>query len=332
MARISSWVGAVSFAASLALTATVAQADALRAHTTAPGAAPNTMTKLFAKYAEDAGIDVQVIEGQKLAKSMLLLGQGKIELMPTIVGQYARLITGTGPYKNLGDKGPEIAEGVRALVEFNAATQQFFTWESTGIKTLHDLKGKKVYVGPGGGGAGTDIEEIIELVTGMKPGDYESFKAPWGEGMGMMRNGQVDAMVRIAPVGAAVIQEFGLSKPIRFLQIEGDDLTKLDLYLKVPGRSISQIPAGTYEGQTNGDAVNTLSFVAGMGIHAGISDDVAYTLTKAFWDNIDEIKASASFLSTMDPAKPFSVLNVKLHPGALKYYDEAGIAVPDSLR
>ena len=69
-----------------------------------------------------------------------------------------------------------------------------------------------------------------------------------------------------------------------------------------------------------------------MGIHAGISDDVAYTLTKAFWDNIDEIKASASFLSTMDPAKPFSVLNVKLHPGALKYYDEAGIAVPDSLR
>ncbi len=325
-------LGVASFAISLAASAGIASADALRAHTTAPGAAPNTMTKLLAKYAEDAGIDVQVIEGQKLIKSMLLLGQGKIELMPTIVGQYARLAMGTGPYKDMGDKGPEIADGIRSLMEFNAATMQTFAWESTGIKTYHDLRGKKVYVGPGGGGAGTDTEEVIRLVTGMEPGEYESFKAPWGEGMAMMRNGQVDAMVRVAPVGAAIIQEFGLSKPIRFVQIPEEDLPKVQPYLKVPGRSMSTIPAGTYEGQTNTEAVNTFSFVAGMAVNADVSDDVAYTLTKAFWDNVDEIKASASFLSTLDPQNPFTVLNVKLHPGALKYYDEAGIAVPDALR
>ncbi len=325
-------VGAASFAISLAATAGAASADALRAHTTAPGAAPNTMTKLLAKYAEDAGIDVQVIEGQKLIKSMLLLGQGKIELMPTIVGQYARLVTSTGPYRDLGDKGAEIADGIRALMEFNAATMQTFAWDSTGIRTYHDLRGKKIYVGPGGGGAGTDTEEVIRLVTGMEPGDYESFKAPWREGMAMMRNGQVDAMVRIAPVGAAIIQEFGLSKPIRFVQITEEDLPKLQPYLDVPGRAMSQIPAGAYEGQTNEEAVNSFSFVAGMAVNAGISDDVAYTLTKAFWDNIDEIRASASFLSTLDPQNPFTVLNVKLHPGALKYYEEADVTVPDALR
>lgn len=325
-------LGAASLAVSLAAAAGVANADALRAHTTAPGAAPNTMTKLLAKYAEDAGIDVQVIEGQKLIKSMLLLGQGKIEMMPTIVGQYARLQTSTGPYKDMGDKGPEIADGIRALMEFNAATMQTFAWESTGIKTYHDLRGRKIYVGPGGGGAGTDTEEVIRLVTGMEPGDYESFKAPWGEGMAMMRNGQVDAMVRVAPVGAAIIQEFGLSKPIRFVQISEEDLPKVESYLAVPGRSMTMIPAGTYEGQTNEEAINTFSFVAGMAVNADVSDDIAYTLTKAFWDNIDEIKASASFLSTLDPEKPFSALNVKLHPGALKYYDEVGITVPDALR
>ena len=185
---------------------------------------------------------------------------------------------------------------------------------------------------PGGGGAGTDTEEVIRLITGMDPGDYESFKAPWGEGMAMMRNGQVDAMVRVAPVGAAIIQEFGLSKPIRFIQITEEDFPKVASYLQVPGRSISRIPAGTYEGQTNEEDVNSFSFVAGMAVNADISDDIAYTLTKSFWGNIDEIKASASFLSTLDPQNPFTVLNVKLHPGAIKYYNEAGVTIPDALR
>ena len=324
-------IGAASLAVSL-MAAGFANADALRAHTTAPGAAPNTTTKLLAKYAEDAGIDVQVIEGQKLIKSMLLLGEGKIEMMPVIVGQYSRLLASTGPYKNLGAKGQEFAAGIRALMEFNAATMQAFAWEDSGIASYHDLRGKKIYVGPGGGGAGTDTEEIIRLVTGMEPGDYESFKAPWGEGMAMMRNGQVDAMVRVAPVGAAIIQEFGLSKPIRFLQIAEEDMPKVASYLAVPGRTVTTIPANTYEGQTNEGSVTSFAFAAGMAVNAGVSDDVAYTLTKAFWENIDEIKSSASFLSTLDASKPFSALNVKLHPGALKYYDEVGVAVPDALR
>ena len=332
MKNLFKMIGVAGLAMSFVVSASTAMAETLRAHTTAPGAAPNTMTKLLAKYAEDAGIDVQVIEGQKLIKSQLLLCQGKIELMPTIVGQYARLSTGTGPYKKLGENAPKIAEGIRSLMEFNAASMQTLTWESTGIKTYHDLAGKKVYVGPGGGGAGTDTEEVIRLVTGMEPGDYESIKAPWGEGMAMMRNGQVDAMVRIAPVGAAIIQEFGLSKPIRFIQIPQADLPKTQPYLNVPGRSVTLIPAGTYEGQTNEEDVNTFSFVAGMSVNAEVSDEVAYTLTKAFWENIDEIKASASFLRTLDPQKPFSALNVKLHPGAQKYYDEVGVTIPSNLR
>ena len=51
--------------------------------------------------------------------------------------------TGPGPYKKLGENAPKIAEGIRSLMEFNAASMQTLTWESTGIKTYHDPQARK---------------------------------------------------------------------------------------------------------------------------------------------------------------------------------------------
>ncbi len=194
--------------------------------------------KLFARFAESVGVDVQVIEGQKMIKSMLLLGQGQIEMQTAIVGQFARMSSGTGPYKKMGDTAIASSKNIRSLIEYGASALHLVTWEDTGIKSLEDIRGRKIYVGPGGGGAGSDTEEIIRLATGMEPNvDYDSMRAPWGEGMQAMRNRQVDVMMRIAPIGSAVIQEFGLSKPIRFIGLSEADQVAAAPYLGVPGRS-----------------------------------------------------------------------------------------------
>lgn len=320
--------------ASLALFAPAAvSADALRAHTTAAGAAPNTTMKLLSRYAEDTGLDVQVIEGQKMIRSLLLLARGDIEMMTAIVGQYARLSTGTGPYADNAEMAKAAANDIRSLIEFGAAAMQLVTWESTGIETYEDLRGKRVYVGPGGGGAGSDTEEIIRLLTGMEPGtDYVSMRAPWGEGMQAMRNGQVDVLLRIAPIGAAIIQEFGLSKPIRVIGFSEEDLGKLTDYIAIPGRSLTTIPPNAYEGQVNEGESMTLKYLASIAVNKDVDDASAYTLTKAFWENIGEIQDSAAFLRDLSPEAPFSGLNIPLHPGALQYYDEVGAEVPDALR
>ena len=330
--KLQSWAAAAAIAVSSAV-ATGASADAMRAHTTGAGAAPNTTMKLLSRYAEDAGVDVQVIEGQKMIRSLLLLAKGDIEMMTAIVGQYARLQTGTGPYQDISDQAKAASEEIRSLIEFGAAAMQMVTWEETGITSYEDLRGKRVYVGPGGGGAGSDTEEVIRLLTGMEPNqDYDSLRAPWNEGMQAMRNGQVDVLMRVAPVGAAILQEFGLSKPIRILGFSEDDKAKLADYIAVPGRSFTSVPANTYEGQVNSEDAGTMKFLAAIAVNKDVSDDKAYTLTKAFWSNIGEIQDSAAFLRDLDPAAPFSGLNIPLHPGALKYYDEAGVAVPDALR
>lgn len=328
--------GAVTVAiatGAMALSAASVSADALRAHTTSTGAAPNTTMKLLSRYAEDAGVDVQVIEGQKMIRSLLLLANGDIEMMTAIVGQYARLESGTGPYKDISDQAKEAATKIRSLIEFGAAAMQLVAWDDTGVKSFEDLRGKRVYVGPGGGGAGSDTEEVIRILTGMEPGtDYDSMRAPWNEGMQAMRNGQVDVLMRVAPVGAAILQEFGLSKPIRVVGFSDEDKAKLAEYVAVPGRAFTEIPAGVYDGQTNEEAAGTLEYLASIAVNKDISDDDAYALTKAFWGNIGEIKDSAAFLKDLNPDAPFTGLNILLHPGAVRYYDEVGATVPDSLR
>ena len=69
-----------------------------------------------------------------------------------------------------------------------------------------------------------------------------------------------------------------------------------------------------------------------VGTHAGVSDVVVYNATKAFWENLDEVHATAFFLKEVTKETAFTSVNVPLHPGALRYYDEAGITVPDELR
>lgn len=324
---------AATVAACASLGAASASADTLRAHTTAAGAAPNTTMKLLSRYAVEAGLDVQVIEGQVMPRSMVALAQGQIEMMTAIMGQFAAMQGGRGPFADMAEQGAEAAAQMRSLFEFGAASQHFVVWADSGIETWSDLEGRTVFTGPGGGGASSDTEEMIRLLTGFEPDqDYTAIRAPWSEGMAAMRNGQVDALYRVAPVGSAVIQEFGLSRGIRLLSFSEADLEAIADYLAVPGRVSTTIPAGSYEGMVNEGDVQTVSFGAALAVNQDMDDDTAYALTSAFWDNIGEIKDSAAFLRTLDASAPFNSLIIPLHPGAVRYYDETGVAIPDALR
>ena len=81
-----------------------------------------------------------------------------------------------------------------------------------------------------------------------------------------------------------------------------------------------------------GGEITALGFTQFVGTHAGVPEDVIYNATKAFWENLDEVHATAFFLKEVTLQTAFTSVNVPLHPGAAKYYDEAGIAVPDELR
>ena len=93
-----------------------------------------------------------------------------------------------------------------------------------------------------------------------------------------------------------------------------------------------QFDGGVYKGQLTGGEITALGFTQFVGTHAGVSDEAVYNATKSFWGNLSEVHATAIFLKDVTKETAFTSVNVPLHPGALKYYEEAGFTIPDNIR
>ena len=69
-----------------------------------------------------------------------------------------------------------------------------------------------------------------------------------------------------------------------------------------------------------------------LGVNKDMSDDVAYSLTKAMFENLDDAHSVSDGLAPLTAENAFVSLKARLHPGAIRYYEEIGVSVPDSLR
>ena len=209
------------------------------------------------------------------------------------------------------------------------------TLSGSGIETWEDLKGKTIFTGPPAGSASATSEALIKIITGYEAGtDYNAVRLSWGEGYAALADNKIDMMVRPAEIGSSKIEQFGLSGEFRVLSIPEEVVGSeaMQALFGRPGRGMLQFDGGVYKGQLTGGEITALGFTQFVGTHAGVADDVVYNATKAFWENLDEVHATAFFLKEVTGDSAFTAVNVPVHPGAAKYYDEAGITIPDELR
>ncbi|MEO1688717.1 MAG: TAXI family TRAP transporter solute-binding subunit, partial [Pseudomonadota bacterium] len=202
-------------------------------------------------------------------------------------------------------------------------------------RPILDLKGRTVFTGPPAGSASATSEALIRIITGYEAGeDYTAVRLSWGEGYAALADGKIDMMVRPAEVGSANIEQFGLSGEFRVLSIPAEAVTapEMQALFGRPGRGVMRFDGGLYKGQLTEGEITALGFMQFVGTHSGMADDVVYAATKAFWENLEEVQATAFFLREVTPDTAFTSVNVPLHPGALRYYDEAGFDVPADLR
>lgn len=328
-------LGQAFLAGMLALTIpATGSAEIFKGETAGVGDPVHTMFVAFANQAGKSGVEIQVNAGQTLTKSMLKGAKGEIDFFSTVPSLVNLMAGQKRMYENV-EGAPELSKNIRAILGFKAGAYHPVTLSGSGIETWEDIKGKTVFTGPPAGSASATSEALIKVITGYVAGDdYTAVRLSWGEGYAALADGKIDMMVRPAEIGSANIERFGLSGEFRVLTIPEDKIAgdEMKALFGRPGRGMLQFDGGVYKGQLTTGEITALGFTQFVGTHAGVSDDVVYNATKAFWENLDEVHATAFFLKDVTKESAFTSVNVPLHPGAVRYYDEAGITVPDELR
>lgn len=313
---------------------TLGAADIFKGETAGVGDPVHTMFVAFANQAGKSDVEIQVNAGQTLTKSMLKGAKGEIDFFSS-VPSLVNLMAGQQRMYEKVEGAPELAKNIRAILGFKAGAYHPVTLAGSGIEDWEDIKGKTVFTGPPAGSASATSEALIKIITGYVAGDdYQAVRLSWGEGYAALADGKIDMMVRPAEIGSANIERFGLSGEFRVLSIPSGKIEdeEMQALFGRPGRGMMSFDGGVYKGQLTSGEITALGFTQFVGTHAGVSEDVVYEATKAFWENLDEVHATAFFLKEVTPDSAFTSVNVPLHPGAVRYYDEAGFTVPDALR
>jgi len=190
--------------------------------------------------------------------------------------------------------------------------------KSSNIKSIADLKGKRVSVGAPKSGTELQARAILKA-SGMSYDDLGKVEyLPFGQSVELIKNRQIDATVQSAGLGVASIKDLANSVEVVIVEIPESIIEKLG----APYVSAT-IPANTYQGV--GQDTKTAGIVNFLITSQKVSDKTAYDMTKNLFENLPALVATHSAAKNININKALTGMPVPLHPGAEKYYKEKGI-------
>ncbi|MEP4547336.1 MAG: TAXI family TRAP transporter solute-binding subunit [Saccharospirillum sp.] len=217
---------------------------------------------------------------------------------------------------------PEAFDSLRSLFSLHSEPFTVLARADSGIATFSDLKGRRVNLGePGSGQRGT-----LDVLMASYGWTYDDFQRtaelpPLRQGEALC-DYRVDAITYAAGHPNPAILEATQRCETVLVPVTGDAVDRL--LDQKPYYRLASIPGGLYPG--NPDPVTTLGMAATVVTTANMPDDVAYRIVKAVFDNFDTLTRLHPAFIGLDPATMVQDgLSAPLHPGARRYYEEAGL-------
>lgn len=221
-----------------------------------------------------------------------------------------------------GDAEAGFKEPLKNLRGFSATYNnyiQIVASEDSGIKTLADLKGKRVSVGAAKSGTELNARAIFKAA-GLSYKDLAKVEyLPFGESVELIKNRQLDATLQSAGLGVASIRDLASSVKIRVVAVPKEVVAKIGS----PAYVATEIPANTYTGQT--EAVPTVAIPNFLVTQSKVPDELVYQMAKAMYGNLDTLYAAHNAAKAIKLQNALTGMPIPLHPGAERYFREAGI-------
>lgn len=270
------------------------------------------LSQLYGKALPDAKVTVQSTKAS--AENLNLLQAGRGEVAFTLGDALSNA------WKGDAESGfAKPLNKLRAVAGIYANYIQIVASEESGIKTLADLKGKRISVGAPKSGTELNARAVLKAA-GLSYDDFAKVEyLPFGQSVELMKNRQLDVTLQSAGLGVASLRDLSTAINIVVVAIPADVVAKIGDSAYQP----ATIPANTYTGQTSD--VTSIAIKNFLVSHTGVSDDVVYAMTKTMFENLDYLVAAHKAAKGIQRESAISGTSVPFHPGAAKYYREIGL-------
>jgi uncharacterized protein len=298
-------------AAGLLISVSLAQAEELRIGTASLGGAfypmGQSISNLVNKYAGEDISMVPVVTGGSV-QNPRLVGSGEVEIAITNNNLAVLAIKGKGPYKSG-------AIDMSAVAALHPSVLHMVVLEGSDIKTIEDLKGKRVAVGPAGGGTLGFMNFLLPLHD-MSMDDIVPSFLSYSDGFSQLSDGNVDAAFALSGYPAGAVMQAAAGNKLRFISFSDG---KLDKALEKNGAfKAVEIPADVYGTAAPGEVIGVNNMLI---VPNSLSADVVEKIVASIFDHLDEFQAENANARQIDPANSLR-LAIPLHEGAARYFEK----------
>ena len=220
------------------------------------------------------------------------------------------------------DLGPQ--EDLRAVFSIHPESITLVAAVDSGISGVADLAGKRVNIGNPGSGQLQNSRDVLEAF-GLSESDITAEQVRAVEAPGLLQDGRIDAFFYTVGHPNGNITEATSGRiQVSVIPIEGPEVDALLDEFSYYASSI--VPVSNYP-----SAANTSPNVPSVGVKAtfvtsaDVSDDVVYAITKEVFENFDAFKALHPAYQVIEKEDMLTGMSAPLHPGAIRYYEEAGL-------
>ena len=208
-------------------------------------------------------------------------------------------------------------DGLKGVASLYPETCQFVTLKSSGIKSLSELKGKRIAVGAVGSGVEANVRQILAAY-GISYDDIDAQYLSFAEGASALKDGNVDVAVLTAGYPTASVQDIAAQNPVRLLPVEEEVADAL--IAKYPFYTKTVIPGGTYAGFD--EAVPSVSVMAMLVAGPTVNEELGYKVTKAIFSHLDRLQAAHAVGKQITRDSVKAGMSLPMHEGAEKYFNE----------
>ncbi len=218
------------------------------------------------------------------------------------------------------DKGKQ--EDLRAVFSIHPESITLVVAVDAGINSIQDLRGKRVNIGNPGSGQRQNSIDALEAVGINYKTDITAESVKASEAPSLLQDGRMDAFFyTVGHPSGAIKEATAGARKVRFASITGIDA----LLAKYPYYAKAFVPVNLYPGAENTSNVDTFGVKATFVTSANVPEDVVYAVTKEVFDNFDDFKKLHPAYAVLTKKGMLEGLSAPIHPGAMKYYKEAGL-------